>query len=217
MIKKIKLAFGKQGSVATAASGRSASVIQRGFSLIEMVVVLSIIAVLASLISTQFSGDSSKATKLLSDMTNIKNGLNRAKFDMGGIPNRLDSLWDQSEVEAADMFSGVAGTTTWAGPYVERLPHTAGVLNFNSLADGVTVAVGREVSNATVNGGAYNPGSVYILTASGVPRGIASEFMRKCTGNDSTVTNANGLATSNCRVATTDEISTVTMRVADSR
>ncbi len=216
------LAIGGQFGLASKPPvGKKATLFKRGFTLLEMVVTLAIIAVLATLVGTQFSGDSSKATKLLSDMTNIKNSVNRAKFDMGGIPTRLDVLWDSQLATAGNMYSGVAGVRTWAGPYIERMPNTAGVLNFDTLADGVTVAIDDEASTgASPDFGTFPSGKVYVLTAVNVPRGIAAEFMKKCSGNDAlsgTPAPAN-FGNSNCRVNTvTGEIVSVSMRIADSR
>lgn len=54
---------------------------QRGFTLVELIVVLAVIVVLATFMASKFSGDSSKAVKLFSDMKTLSDSAQRAVVD----------------------------------------------------------------------------------------------------------------------------------------
>ena len=160
---------------------RVKSIIQRGFSLIEMVVVLSIIAVLAVLVTTQFSGDSAKATKLLSDSESIKKATLRFKMDTGYYPCGLNSLFSKNNFDIPLEFRSCSfsGGSAWAGPYLEK--------GVNSGLDGVQILVTRYQ-----RGWGHAPESLgfpYIVSIAGVPEGVAKEFVKKCTGNELLVQN----------------------------
>lgn len=189
---------------------------QKGFTLMELAVVLGIIAVLASVIIGSFSGDSSKATKLLADMTTIGNSVNRAKMELGGIPSRLSVLWTRTDAVAGNMFNGIAATTTWGGPYIERQPVDASNnITVSTVADAATISINREAASAA-NGGNYT--WVYFLRASNVPNPIITEYIKKCAGTDAvaTVTFANGKCRATLGTGAT-EFGTVDMKITDSR
>ena len=189
---------------------------QKGFTLMELAVVLGIIAVLASVIIGSFSGDSSKATKLLADMTTLSNSVNRAKMELGGIPSRLSVLWTRTDAVAGNMFNGIAATTTWGGPYVERQPVNAtNNITVSSVADAASISINREAQSAA-NGGNYT--WVYFLRADNIPNPIITEFIKKCAGTDAvaTVTFANGKCRATLGTGAT-EFGTVDMKITDSR
>ncbi|MCO4087442.1 MAG: prepilin-type N-terminal cleavage/methylation domain-containing protein [Limnohabitans sp.] len=189
---------------------------QKGFTLMELAVVLGIIAVLASVIIGSFSGDSSKATKLLADMTTIGNSVNRAKMELGGVPSRLSVLWNRTDAVAGNMFNGITATTTWGGPYVERQPVDASNnITVSTVADAATISINREAASAA-NGGNYT--WVYFLRASNVPNPIITEYIKKCAGTDAvaTVTFANGKCRATLGTGAT-EFGTVDMKITDSR
>lgn len=189
---------------------------QSGFSLIEMLVALALIALLATLIFSTYSGDSSKATKLLSDMTTIRDSANRAKTELGGIPSRLSVLWNRTDATAANMYNGVASTNTWNGPYIERQGTDAtNNITVPTIADAATISMNREAADAT-NGGNYT--WVYFLRANNIPNPIITEFIKKCAGTD-TVANATFL-NSSCRATPGTgavEFGTVDIKITDSR
>lgn len=189
---------------------------QKGFTLMELAVVLGIIAVLASVIVGSFSGDSSKATKLLADMTAIGDSVNRAKMELGGIPSRLSVLWTRADATAGNMYNGLAATTTWGGPYIERQPVDASNnITVRTVADAATISINREAASAA-NGGNYT--WVYFLRASNIPNPVITEYIKRCAGTDAvaTVTFANGKCRATLGTGAT-EFGTVDMKITDSR
>jgi prepilin-type N-terminal cleavage/methylation domain-containing protein len=189
---------------------------QKGFTLMELAVVLGVIAVLASVIIGSFSGDSSKATKLLADMTTLGNSVNRAKMELGGIPSRLSVLWTRNDAVAGNMFNGIAATTTWGGPYIERQPVDASNnITVSTVADAATISINREAASAA-NGGNYT--WVYFLRASNVPNPVITEYIKKCAGTDTVanVTFANGKCRATLGTGAT-EFGTLDLKIADSR
>lgn len=194
----------------------SRKALQRGMTMIELMVVLAVIGLLASLLLPSFSGDSSKATTLLSNMTTMKDSVNRAKVELGGVPNRLSVLWNRTDATATNMFNGIAATTTWNGPYIERQPtDLSNLVTMTPIADAATVGISREAASAA-NGGNYT--WVYFLRANNIPNPVIIEFMKKCTGTD-VVTDSTFL-NSRCRATLgsgSSEFGTVDLKVADSR
>jgi prepilin-type N-terminal cleavage/methylation domain-containing protein len=189
---------------------------QKGFTLMELAVVLGIIAVLASVIIGSFSGDSSKGTKLLADMTTIGNAVNRAKVELGGVPSRLSVLWVRTDATAANMFNGIAATTTWGGPYIEGQPvDGSNNIRVSTIADAATISINREAASAA-NGGNYT--WVYFLRASNIPNPIITEYIKKCSGTDAvdSVTFVNGKCRATLGTGAT-EFGTVDMKITDSR
>ena len=189
---------------------------QRGFTLPELLIGIAIVALFATLIVSTFSGDSSKGAKLLSDMTTLKDALNRAKTDMGGIPNRFSVLWTRTDAVAANMFNGVLATDTWSGPYVEReTTDAANNITATTITDTATISIAREAAGAA-NGGNFN--WVYFIRSSNIPNPVITEALKKCTGrvDAAAVTFANGVCRATLGAGTT-EIGTFDVKVADSR
>jgi prepilin-type N-terminal cleavage/methylation domain-containing protein len=190
---------------------------QRGYTLIEIMVVIAVIGLFAGFFITQFSGDKSKATRLLSDMKLVADATNRGKMDMGGIPNKLSVLWNKTDAIAGNMFNGVAATNSWSGPYMERQPTDASNnIQEQAIGDSATITIAREAANAATNGGNYT--WVYYLRASNVPNGVITEFIKTCSNTD-TVANAT-FVNGSCRATPgtgATEVGTVDFKVADSR
>jgi prepilin-type N-terminal cleavage/methylation domain-containing protein len=189
---------------------------QRGFSLIEIMAGIAIMAIMSLILMSSFSGDGSKAVRLLGDMNTLGNSLNRAKMDLGGIPSRLSVLWSRTDATAANMFNGIAATNTWGGPYVERQPvDAANNVTVSAVADATTISINREAASAA-NGGNYT--WVYFLRANNVPNPIITEFIKKCAATD-VVANAT-FANGKCRATPgtgATEFGTVDMKITDSR
>ena len=176
----------------------SKSIIQRGFSLIEMVVVLSIIAVLAGLITTQFSGESAKATRILSDVETIKKAALRYHFDTGRHPRCVESLWRRN-----GACNGGAGLVSWAGPYMDKLktsPVSPTGYVFSGLLDSTHISL--DEARDMYFGAPIVPGSggTYILSISDLPSSLAPEVMKQCSGNASLQGGGSDFSTGNCYV-----------------
>lgn len=156
---------------------------QCGFTLVELVVVLAVIVVLATFMASKFSGDSSKAVKLFSDMKTLSDSTQRAVVDLGGVPNRLSVLWNRTDATAGNMFNGIAANNNWSGPYIERQPTDANnAITESSIGDATTITIAREAANAATNGGNYT--WIYYLRASNVPNAVIIEAIKKCVNTD---------------------------------
>jgi prepilin-type N-terminal cleavage/methylation domain-containing protein len=189
---------------------------QRGMTLIEIMVVIAVLGLLAGVFMSQYSGDKSKATRLLTNMKTVSTATNRAKMDMGGIPNRLSVLWNRTDATAGNMFNGIAGTNSWAGPYMERQPVDASNnIQEQAIGDATTISIAREAASVS-NGGNYT--WVYYLRASNVPNAIITEYVKTCSNTDTvaSATFANGQCRATLGTGAT-EVGTVDFKIADSR
>ncbi len=166
----------------------SKSILKRGFTLIEMVVTLSIIAILAVVITTQFGGDSAKATKLLSDMTVIKKGMLRYQLDNGKYPENFYNM-----TQSTDVWS-FSDRATWNGPYIDRKENFADISMIK--VDGIDGAgMDIEIDPMGFEGSSV-PGysRVVYLRAFNLPESIIIEALKKCNATAGVVNFSN----SNC-------------------
>lgn len=91
-----------------------------GFTMIELIVVIAIIAILTTYAAGKFLGrtDDAKKTKLKHDIQTISNALNLYRVDNHAYPST-----DQGLEALITMPSGEPEPTNWqAGGYLERLP-----------------------------------------------------------------------------------------------
>lgn len=205
------------GRLLTHTNLRKLNAKQNGFTLIELIVVLSVIVVLATFVASKFSGDSSKAVKLFADMRTLSDSIQRTVVDLGGVPSRLSVLWNRADATAGNMFNGISATNSWNGPYTERQPTDANnAITETSIADATTINIAREAANLATNGGNYT--WVYYLRASNVPNPIIIEAIKKCANTD-TVANATFI-NGPCRATLgtgSVEFGTFDVKVSDSR
>jgi len=84
---------------------------QRGFTLVELLIVMAIIGMLAALVGPtlirQFEGTKQDAAK--AQLTNIENGITAYQLDIGKLPKSLD-----------DLVSSSGGNQRWRGPYLKK-------------------------------------------------------------------------------------------------
>lgn len=189
---------------------------QRGMTLIELMVVVGIIGVIAAIFAGTADTSNSKATRLYSDMTTIKNASLRAKMDMGAIPSNLTALWTRTNATSANMFGGTNGTTSWGGPYMEQQTvNSSNAVIDSAVSDAVTITINREAAAAATNGGNYT--WVYYLRASNVPNAIIRKALKQCAGSEDAT--ATTFLNASCRATLgtgSSEFGTVDLRVDDS-
>ncbi len=145
-----------------------------------MVVTLSIIALLAVLVTTQFSGDSAKATKILSDLVVIKKSILQYQMDNGKYPHSFYNLLNSSNLPAH------SDKSTWGGPYLEKIDYFAGssqLMKVNGI-DGAYIAMTAVPIGHLGSVGPPGYTQSVILHVFDIPRGVAAELMKKCVGDE---------------------------------
>ena len=90
---------------------------QRGFSLIEILVVITIMATLATMVVVMVSGkpDEAKVARAKSDISAFETALETLRLDMGRYPDEEEGL--MLLVRRPDSEDG----DKWKGPYIKRL------------------------------------------------------------------------------------------------
>lgn len=92
---------------------------RRGFTLIEMLIVVTVIAILATLVIPRLLGASRKAreSNLRGQLHTLRNAIQQFEADCGDHPASLDQLITRPAAGAGG--SGITlDTSSWQGPYV---------------------------------------------------------------------------------------------------
>jgi type II secretory pathway pseudopilin PulG len=152
--------------------------IQQGATLAEVAIIIGVLAVLATLIVSSFSGDGTKATVLIQNMRTLSDGMLRAKADIGCFPNQPTVLWRQAQAVAANTFCGIDGVQTWNGPYLSSQPIDSGTgaILMPAVGGDVAATIARE---ATPDDGL---GWYYYIRAEHVPNPVIIAALQKCNG-----------------------------------
>ncbi len=87
---------------------------RKTFSLIELMLVVIIIGVLASLVVPQLAGRAERARRVAAKAdieANIPSALDLYEMDMGEYPQKIE-----------DLLEGGSTSESWNGPYLKRVP-----------------------------------------------------------------------------------------------
>ena len=128
--------------------------IKKGFTLVELLIVIIIIAVLAAIAIPKFSNSSqrSKESSLRANLKLVRNAIDLFRADTGAFPATMAGLTASttsglSAAAAACSFSG----NVWRGPYLQAVP--VDPVSGSALTYGTAAAdVGTVKSSATGNG-----------------------------------------------------------------
>jgi general secretion pathway protein G len=127
---------------------------KKGFTLVELLIVIIIIAVLAAIAIPKFSNSSqrSKESSLRANLKLVRNAIDLFRADTGAFPASFAGL--TASTTAGLNASAVACTiaaTDWRGPYLQAVP--VDPVSGSAMTYGTAAAdVGTVKSSATGNG-----------------------------------------------------------------
>ncbi len=130
----------------------SFSATRRGFSLVELLVVIIIIAVLAAIAIPKFvnSGQRSREAALKADLKLYRNAIELFVNDTGAYPSALSDLTATTAPASGKDAAGTAKTITasdWKGPYlqsIEKDPLSGSAFSYSTTSP----TVGKVTSSA---------------------------------------------------------------------
>lgn len=154
----------------------------RGFTLIEVLVALSILALLALLASNAFDGSRSKAQAMISLGKQIGDANIQLKTDTGCYVNKPKALFDHiAAQETSNNYCNRPFKNTWARPYMAQYTVDAdGSVIADKIGAGVTVSLQRE------RGGM---GQRYFVRFVDVPKDVIKQGLVECNNTDEHVGN----------------------------
>ena len=178
---------------------------QAGFTLLEMVIAISILAIMLSAVVFSYDGSKSRAQVLITAMEEYASALERIKTDTSCYPRSLTALFDRSKsASAAASYCGADLSKQWNGPYVKPVstrpqadvPNADGdALLLGQLSPDLTLRIARASSTYT---GSTQATWKWFIVASGVPEEIVTQAVIVCNGTDDTGGQSNAGAFRKC-------------------
>ena len=160
--------------------------LQKGLTLIEMVIAISLLAIMISAIVFSFDGSKSRAQVLVAAMNEYAGALERMKTDTSCYPRKLAGLFDRGAVEtSANSFCGADLSKQWNGPYVKAAPaDTDGKVILAQISPDIKLSIVQQTSNFGGTTGSSIVTNKWYLLAEGVPSEIALQAVIACNGVD---------------------------------
>jgi general secretion pathway protein G len=157
----------------------------KGFTLIELIIVLVILGLLAGVVTSNYNPDSAKAKVLLTNNKEVADTLLRFRMDTGCYPKNMQALFDQTKTlsnTVAYFCAKGAQQNSWRGPYITPIREGqdeagTGTISGSLSSDNISPAAYTKIYHDT----AANFHYYYILTEK-LPDSIAQEYMSTCLG-----------------------------------
>lgn len=159
---------------------------ESGFTLIEILVAISLLALIAAVSFFAFNGNKSKGQVLFSAMTSIAHATARYQLDTSCIPLHPDMLFNSTLASSTDNSCGVDLTATWDGPYLKAVQVDGnGDIALPQIGALTTLGIGP--APTPIVGGGSNQ---YAVIAKNVPGAVIREAMRACNGGANSATSS---------------------------
>ncbi|NLN77181.1 MAG: prepilin-type N-terminal cleavage/methylation domain-containing protein [Armatimonadetes bacterium] len=123
---------------------------RRGFTLVELLVVIVVLAVLAAIVLPKFMDSSarSKESALKSDLKLARTAISLFHADTGKYPQSVQDLVESDKSKVKDQNGATVSATDWHGPYLDSViidPVSGNELVYDNNT-------GKITSSATGNG-----------------------------------------------------------------
>jgi prepilin-type N-terminal cleavage/methylation domain-containing protein len=169
--------------------------VQKGFTLIEMLVALAILSLIVAIGMSVFDGSKSKAQALLGLTKQMSDANIMAKEDIGCFANNPVGLFDQTAANTAYPCKSNPQLTRLYMPR-QQTANSNTEIKFTKVAEDVTIAFGR------VAGGL---GNRYYVQAKAVPMDVLKHALSECNGDTNvgtTMVGVTNLSTFRCVAST---------------
>jgi general secretion pathway protein G len=116
---------------------------RQGFTLVEMLLVITIIGILAALVVPKMMGRSEQARDAAAraDIASIKTALDAYEIDNGNYPRNIGELLQQP-----------GNAVHWHGPYLDKIPQDPWTQNYNYVYPGKHNPSGYDIFSAGPDG-----------------------------------------------------------------
>jgi general secretion pathway protein G len=136
---------------------------RRGFTLIEMLIVIVVIAILATIVIPRLMGAGRKAKEaaLRGDLHQLRNAVQQFEADCGDYPSAVSQLMTQPAAGSTGGQGIALDVTAWQGPYLRTADNNLPKDPFteSSTTWSYTASTGHVQSGSTltaINGEAYS-------------------------------------------------------------
>ncbi|KWT98307.1 MULTISPECIES: type II secretion system protein [unclassified Variovorax] len=162
---------------------RNRSLRQRGFSLIEALVVLTILTIMALLAASAFDGARTKAQAMLNLGKQIGEANIKLKLDTGCYVKNAKALFDPvAAAVPANNYCARTFGTNWTSAYMAKYPTdtTTGAIKFDKLGSEVTASFPDAPESVVISGTTWKR---YYVRFSNVPVDVVRQGLNECNGN----------------------------------